>query len=342
MRSTTSAFIPRALGAEDQDFHRHHGVDPGGIAGAFLEASGPGGWCGVAAPSPCGWPGCGSIIRAPTGKAVEAFRALQIEAAHKKERILEEWLNQPFGGNLVGIEAASRAWLGKSAGECSLAESALLIGLPNAPERLRPDRHPEAATRRKALILDRMLQCDMITDAEHAEAMGQEIRIRTRTRSDNERHVGWMAIDRSGRGRVVRTTIDAELQSLAEDMVARHSTGLPEELDIAVVLVELECSSIRALVGSSDPGDPRDGRVNGATARRSPGSSLKPFLYALAFEEHRLSYDSIVSDAPLDLDGWRPRNIEQDFLGPMPAGGRSVAPGTPLRCGSPGISGFPP
>ena len=198
-------FIPRALvAAEDQDFHRHHGVDPGGIAGAFLENLRAGRV--VRGGSTITMQVAGLRMNHPrtyAGKAVEAFRALQIEAAHKKERILEEWLNRaPFGGNLVGIEAASRAWLGKSAGECSLAESALLIGLPNAPERLRPDRHPEAATRRKALILDRMLQCDMITDAEHAEAMGQEIRIRTRTRSDNERHVGWMAIDRSGRGRV--------------------------------------------------------------------------------------------------------------------------------------------
>lgn len=314
--------IPLALiAAEDRSFRQHAGIDPLAIIGALRDNARAGKV--VRGGSTLTMQVAGLRMDHPRtylGKAAEAFRALQIEARHDKDRILQEWLNTaPFGGNLVGIEAASRSWLGKPAQACTLAEAALLIGLPNAPERFRPDRHPDAATRRKTLILDRMLDAGDITATEHADAIAQEIRIRPRVSSDNDRHAGWLAIDRSGRGRVLETTIDPEIQSLIETMVTEHGRRFSRELDIAVVLVDVESAAIRALIGSTDALDPRDGRINGTTARRSPGSTLKPFLYALAFEERRLAPDSIVSDAPLDLDGWRPRNIERDYLGSIPA-----------------------
>lgn len=254
------------------------------------------------------------------GKAVEAFRALQIEAAHDKDRILEAWLNiAPFGGNLVGVEAASRGWFGKAAHECTLAEAALLAGLPNAPERFRPDRHPEAAVHRRRVVLDRMLAEGIIGLEDHAEAVASPLLVRRRDLVRNERHAGWMAIDATGRGRVVDTTIAPSDQAVVETIVDSHAERLPAECDIAVVLVDTETAEIRALVGSSDPLDPRDGRVNGAIASRSPGSALKPFIYAAAFEDGRLAPDSIVDDAPADFAGWRPRNIDRQHLGRVTA-----------------------
>ncbi len=254
------------------------------------------------------------------GKAIEAFRALQIEAEHEKDAIIEAWLNiAPFGGNLVGIEAASRGWFGKSAGECTLAEAALLAGLPNSPERFRPDRHPDAAVKRRRIVLDRMLAEGFIDTDDHAEAIASPLLIRRRDIAGNQRHAGWMAIDAAGRGRVVETTIRPDEQELVESIVADHARRLPNECDIAVVLVDTETGEIRALVGSSDPLDPRDGRVNGAVASRSPGSALKPFIYAVAFDEARLSPDSIVDDAPADFAGWRPRNIDREHLGRITA-----------------------
>jgi penicillin-binding protein 1C len=316
-------WIPEALiAAEDRGFRRHLGVDPLAIVGAFGANANAGRV--VRGGSTITMQVAGLRLDHPRtylGKAVEAFRALQIEARHDKDRILEEWLNTaPFGGNLVGVETASRAWLGKPAGACTLAESALLVALPNAPERLRPDRHPEAATARKNLVLARMLEADVITVDQYREAVEQEILIQRRHAETNERHAGWLAIERSGRGRAVQTTIDPRLQSIIEDTVELHAGALPEELDIAVVLVELETASIRALVGSSDPLDPRDGRVNGAIARRSPGSALKPLIYAQAYDRRRLAPDSIVIDAPLEVDGWRPRNIDHRYRGEMTAG----------------------
>ncbi len=315
-------WIPAAVVAvEDASFRSHAGIDPSAILGA-IKANLAAGRV-VRGGSTITMQVAGMRLGHPRtfpGKAVEAFRAVQLDATYDKDEILEAWLNlAPFGGNLVGIEAASRGWFGRPAAECTLAEAALLAGLPNSPERFRPDRHPDAAMRRRQVVLDRMLDEGVIDPATHTRASAEPLRIRTPDDHGNDRHVGWMAIDDGGRGRVIETTIDPERQATIESIVASHARDLPTELDIAVVLVETETGAIRGLVGSSDPRDLRDGRVNGATARRSPGSALKPFLYAAAFEDERLAPDSIVDDAPADFAGWRPRNIDRRHLGRMPA-----------------------
>ncbi len=320
--ATLGPWIPAAvIAVEDAAFDRHVGVDPAAIVAALQSNLAAGRV--VRGGSTITMQVAGMRLGHPrtlAGKVVEAFRALQIETAHDKHAILEAWLNlAPFGGNVVGIEAASRHWFGKPAGECTLAEAALLAGLPNSPERFRPDRHPEAAMRRRAVVLRRMLEEGMIDAEQHARAVATPVTVRRVVTDGNDRHVGWMAIDVGGRGRVIETTIDSDRQATVEAIVAAHARELPPEVDVSVVLVETVSGEIRALVGSSDPRDPRDGRVNGATARRSPGSALKPFLYAAAFEDERLAPDSIVDDAPTDFDGWRPRNIDRRHLGQMPA-----------------------
>ncbi len=315
-------WIPAAVVAvEDASFQEHAGVDPTAILAA-LKANLTAGRV-VRGGSTITMQVAGMRLGHPRtipGKAVEAFRALQIEVAFDKDEILAAWLNMaPFGGNLVGIEAASRGWFGKPAAACSLAEAALLAGLPNSPERFRPDRHPDAAMRRRSVVLDRMLAEGLIDETQHARADAEPVVVRRRDAVGNDRHVGWMAIDAAGRGLVIETTIEPIHQEIVESIVAAHARTLPAECDISVVLVDTVTGEIRALVGSSDPLDPRDGRVNGATARRSPGSALKPFLYAAAFEDGRLAPDSIVDDAPADFSGWRPRNIDRRHLGRMPA-----------------------
>ena len=315
-------WIPAAvIAVEDASFRNHAGVDPTAILAA-IKANVAAGRV-VRGGSTITMQVAGMRLGHPRtipGKAVEAFRALQIDATLDKDDILETWLNMaPFGGNLVGVEAASRGWFGKPASACTLAEAALLAGLPNSPERFRPDRHPDAAMRRRAVVLDRMLAEGLIDQAQRDRAAAAPVMVRRRDAVDNDRHVGWMAIDAGGRGRVIETTIEPSRQEIVESIVAAHAGTLPKECDISVVLVDTETGEIRALVGSSDPLDPRDGRVNGATARRSPGSALKPFLYAAAFEDGRLAPDSMVDDAPADFAGWRPRNVDRRHLGRMPA-----------------------
>ena len=315
-------WIPHAvIAAEDAAFRRHHGIDLPAVAGAMRDNILAGRV--VRGASTITMQVAGLRLGHPRtfrGKAIEGFRALQIEAEYAKDDILEAWLNiAPFGGNLVGVEAASRAWLGKSAGSCSLSESALLVGLPNSPERFRPDRHPQAALDRRDVVLERMLEHGFISEVEYQKAIQEVILVRGSMANRNDVHAGWMALGRSGRGRVIRTTIDPNLQSIAEGVVQRHADRLPDHLDIALALVDLDTSRLHAVVGSSDFADPRDGQVNGVVARRSPGSALKPFVYATAFEARRLAPSSIVDDAEVDLAGWRPENIDQQYLGEMTA-----------------------
>ncbi|MFB0985900.1 MAG: transglycosylase domain-containing protein [Phycisphaerales bacterium] len=309
------------IATEDLSFYSHLGVDPIAILGAMRDnviagrvVRGASTITMQVAGLKLGHP------RTMPGKAVEAFRALQIEQQYEKEDILEAWMNlASFGGNLVGAETASRAWFGKSLADCSLSEAALLAGLPNSPERFRPDRHPRAARNRRDLVLDRMLGAGMIDDQQHQYAVQTPVVIQEERGSENLQHAGWMALRSGGRGRAIETTIDPNTQSILERIVAHHTAILPRDLDIAVVLVETASGEIRGLIGSSDPLDRRDGQVNGATARRSPGSALKPFIYAAAFEAGRLSPDSIVDDVPIDISGWRPRNIDRGHRGSMPA-----------------------
>jgi penicillin-binding protein 1C len=310
------------VATEDLSFRSHVGVDPLAILGAMRDnviagrvVRGASTITMQVAGLKMGHP------RTIPGKTVEAFRALQIEQRYEKDDILEAWMNlASFGGNLVGAETASRAWFGKSLAECSLPEAALLAGLPNSPERFRPDRHPEAARGRRDLVLDRMLNARMIDETQHRHAVMSPIVLQNERETENLRHAGWMALRSAGRGRAVETTIDPTAQSILERIVADHAAILPRDLDIAVVLVETATGEVRGLIGSSDPLDPRDGQVNGTTARRSPGSALKPFIYAAAFEAGRLAPDSIVDDVPIDISGWRPRNIDRGHRGPMPAG----------------------
>lgn len=309
------------IATEDLSFYSHLGVDPLAILGALRDNAIAGHV--VRGASTITMQVAGLKLGHPRtmpGKAIEAFRALQIEQQYEKEDILEAWMNlASFGGNLVGAETASRAWFGKSLADCSLSEAALLAGLPNSPERFRPDRHPRAARNRRDLVLDRMLDAGMINGQQHQYATQTPVVIQEERESENLRHAGWMALRSGGRGRAIETTIDPTTQSILERIVNHHTAILPKELDIAVVLVETATGQIRGLIGSSDPRDRRDGQVNGTTARRSPGSALKPFIYAAAFEAGRLSPDSVVDDMPIDISGWRPRNIDREHRGSMPA-----------------------
>jgi penicillin-binding protein 1C len=315
-------WIPLAvIAAEDQEYLTHCGIDIPAMGRAVWQNIRMGRV--VRGASTITMQVAGMKLNHPrtySGKSVEAFRALQIEAKYTKDEILEAWLNMAsFGANLVGVETASRAWYGKPAKYCSLSESALLAALPNSPARLRPDRYPEAAVARRNQILDRMLQSNFITPEQHQEALQEIILISPALNCTNDVHVGWMALGRGGGASLLQTTIDPEAQSIAHSIVKQHAQMLPDHLDIALVLVDLETSGIAALIGSSDFADPRDGQVNGTTAKRSPGSALKPFVYAAAFEAGRLSPETVVDDAPLDLGGWRPKNIDRVYFGQMSA-----------------------
>jgi penicillin-binding protein 1C len=247
-------------------------------------------------------------------KAVEAFRALQLERLLTKDEILELYLNlAPYGGNHCGVESGALAHFGKHAADLSLDEATLLAGLPQSPTRYAPARHPERALARRDRVLEAALRTGELSSAQAASAASASLFLSQAPRPELAPHFARLAFARRPQGG--QTTLDAELQRAVEALVERHALDLPARADVSVCVIELESGALRALVGSSDIDDPLDGEVNGATAWRSPGSALKPFVYAAAFEAHLLTPESLLSDAAIELDGWRPHNFDGGFSG---------------------------
>lgn len=310
--------IQATIAVEDERFLMHGGIDPLAVLRAVGQNAS--GFRVVSGASTLTMQICRMLDDRPrtfAAKTIEALRALQLESIYPKRRILETYLNiAPYGRNIRGVEAAARAYFGKSAEQLSLGEAALLAGLPQSPTRLRPDRSPEKARTRRETVLRRMAELGMIDEQQRALASSEPIPTAVCKNPKAAPHAAWLALQRLGGG---RTTIDLSLQTEVERLVARHRPSLPPDCDAAAVVIDILSGDILAMVGSADADHPRHGQVNGCTARRSPGSALKPFVYAAAFEERRLAPDSIVHDILIERAGWSPSNFDRTFVGDLPA-----------------------
>ncbi|MDJ0850511.1 MAG: penicillin-binding protein 1C [Myxococcota bacterium] len=258
-------------------------------------------------------------------KAVEAFRALQLERRFTKDELLELYLNRaPFGGPVEGIGAAAWLSFGKGPAELSLGEAALLTALPRAPVAYDPTRHPEAARRVRDRVLAQLAVRGVFPEAEVARARRQPVPHERRPLPFLAPHFARLASGRAApkEGHTVATELDAATQRAAEALVAGRVAALrPRGIgNAAAVVIETKSRAVRALVGSADFFDPeRPGQVNGALARRSPGSTLKPFLYALAFDRGLTAPEAWLLDVPTDFAGWSPENYDGTYLGRVTA-----------------------
>ena len=311
--------IQATIAVEDQRFYHHPGLDPAAVARAIGQNVSAGRI--VSGASTLNMQICRMMDNRPRtlwAKAVESLRALQLDQLKTKDQILTLYLNvAPYGGNLRGVEAASLAYFGKRAADLSLGEAALLVGLPQSPSRYRPDRNLSAALKRRNVVLGRMVEEQMITEQQHQQARADPIGICKTHRPRRASHAAWLALSRRPDGG--RTTIDLDIQDQIQTLADEHRRRLPDRTEQAVVVIDIARSAITAMVGSGDPNDPVDGQVNGVVARRSPGSALKPFIYAAAFEAGRLNGESIVYDLPIQRDGWAPSNFDRAFSGEVTA-----------------------
>ncbi|MGN6282864.1 penicillin-binding protein 1C [Frateuria sp.] len=253
------------------------------------------------------------------GKFLQIFRALQLEAHLDKTQILDLYLNHaPFGGTIEGVEAASWAYLGKSASRLSRAEAALLAVLPQAPSRLRPDRHPEAARAARDKVLRRLRDegvwmSKQVSDAAIEPVVARSLRAPLAAALLAER-----LHQQQPRARRIVTTIDANLQRAAEDHVASYLARLPPRSSVAVLAVDNATHEARIYIGTGEFADPeRAGHVDMVRARRSPGSTLKPFLYGLALDDGLVTSESLLVDVPQDFGGYHPGNFDEAFSGPV-------------------------
>ncbi len=269
--------------------------------------------------------------RTVPGKLRQMFRALQLEVNYSKEEILTLYLNYaPFGGPVEGVQAAAFAYLGKPALELSHAEAALLAVLPQSPTRLRPDRHPERATRARNKVLRRMAAFGVWDRETVAEAKIERVAPRfnprpmlapllaLRLKSDSDASRSRQDWEQE---RVIRTNIAPFMQQTVSDIVRGFIQGTPDRTSAAALVVENETLAVKAYVGSADFFDnSRFGHVDMIRAFRSPGSVLKPFLYAFALEEGLIHSESLLVDAPFSFRDYRPANFSESFSGPVSAG----------------------
>lgn len=311
--------IDATLAAEDQRFFHHPGVDPV----AAVRAAGQNAASGriVSGASTLTM----QLVKLTRGgertlpsKMSQAALALRLDARADKHSILAAYLNKaPYGMNLVGCEAASRRYFGKPSRELTLSEAALLAGLPRSPSRLNPLRHPEAARERRDFILARMRQDGRITLAQCREAQAQSIAAAWNSFPAQAPHLARRLRHLAPATGAIQTSLEFSIQSAVEAALPRHVTTLPAPINnAAAIVVDVATAEVLARAGSADFfAAPSAGQVDAARARRSPGSTLKPFIYALAMEQHRLYASEKFLDAAIDYGLYNPANFDGEYNG---------------------------
>ncbi len=258
--------------------------------------------------------------RSVVAKLRQFVRALQLEHQFSKAEILDLYLAlAPFGGNLEGVRAAAIAYFGKEPRRLSLAESALLVALPQSPETRRLDRHPDAARAARDRVLDRMVAEGRIAADDAAQAKLAEVPKLRRPMPVLAPHAADQALASHNGSTVIKLTLDGALQRSLEALARDRAAALGPDISIGMIAVDHASGEILARVGSPDYfDDRRAGQVDMTRAVRSPGSTLKPLIYGLAFEDGFVHPDSLIDDRPVRFGGWAPENFDMTFQGTVP------------------------
>ncbi len=312
-------FLKLLLAYEDRRFYAHHGVDPQAMARAAWQlirerqiVSG------------------GSTLSMQVARLMEprehrSFRAklrqvtlaLQLDYALSKRDILSLYLTlAPYGGNLEGIRAASLAYFGKEPRRLSLSEAALLVALPQSPEWRRPDRQPERARLARDRVLDVAVAQAIVPLDEIARAKVEPVPRARKALPAFAPHSSDHIVSREPDKRVHRLTLDAPLQSKLETLARERAIALGPDISVAMIAVDNASGEVRARVASSDYFDKRRaGQVDMTQALRSPGSTLKPFIYGLGFEDGLIHPETLIEDRPARYGGYAPENFDLTFQG---------------------------
>jgi len=312
-------FLDMLIGYEDRRFYQHDGIDWRAAlrAGAQFLAAGR----IVSGASTLTMQVArlldGESTRTVTGKLRQMAMARALEKRFDKDQILTLYLTlAPYGGNIEGIRAASLAYFGKEPARLTPAEAALLVALPQAPESRRPDRDAKAAQAARNRVLDRLTAARVI-DAEVADAAKRERMPEGRRAFPIlAAHLAQEAISRYPDRSVTKLTIDRDLQTSLETLAGERTAVLGSKVSAAIIVADHRTGEILASVGSAGLlEDARDGHVDMTLAVRSPGSTLKPLIYGLAFEQGLAHPESLIEDRPTGFNGYAPTNFDGHYRG---------------------------
>ncbi len=312
-------FIAMLLAYEDRRFYDHRGVDPLALLRAawLLGSNGrivSGGSTLTMQVARLLEP---RTERSLGNKLKQMVRAIQLERAMSKNEILSLYLTlAPYGGNLEGLRAASLAYFGKEPKRLSLAQSALLVALPQSPEWRRPDRAPDAARAARDRVLDRVAAAGLVPADEIAAAQREMSPIARLAMPSLAPHASDQAMLASPDRSIHRLTVDAVLQKHLEDLARDRARALGPEISVAILVLDNASGEMLARVASADYFDERRaGQVDMTQAVRSPGSALKPFIYGVAFEDGLVHPETFIDDRPVRFGNYAPENFDLTFQG---------------------------
>jgi penicillin-binding protein 1C len=317
-------WLPKTLVAvEDKRFYQHFGVDVLALGRALFQNARAGRVLSGASTI------SSQLVRLSvprertlSAKVLEFVGAIKLERRLSKEQILEYYLNRaPFGGPIRGVEAAARIYFGKRAKELSLGEAALLVGLLKGPTAYRPDRNPKAALARRQRIIAAVAEQTGFPDDLRNLALEEALPAFRPAMPSRAWHFADLAFATlPSRGGAVRSTLDLRVQGLLERVLDQQLRRIGGDITAAGVVVDNRSASILAYVGNARF-NPASGLqwVDCAIAPRSPGSTLKPFIYLKAMEAGNIIPASLLADTPLRLGGEAPRNFSKSYRGPVTA-----------------------
>lgn len=315
-------YIDMLIAYEDQRFFVHHGVDPLAVLRAasqalrygevvsggstltmqvarLLENSGTGVW---------------------QGKWRQMRLALALEQRLSKEEILALYLTHaPFGGNLEGVRAATLAWFGKEPQRLTPAQAALLVALPQSPNGRRPDRNPKAANAARVRVLERAVGARVLLEEDAQAASTTPVPTVRREFPSHSTHLADRALAQNPAAVQHQLTVSAALQKSLEGLAAKALRGVEDRASIAVVVADHTSGEILASVGSAGfaAGDQRQGFIDMTQAKRSPGSTLKPLVYGLSFDQGLVHPETFIADKPVRFGPYAPQNFDGQFRGEL-------------------------
>jgi penicillin-binding protein 1C len=317
--SVDPRFLDLLLAYEDKRFATHHGIDPLALGRAFSQL-----FVNFRIVS-----GASTLTmqvarlleprteRSFTAKLKQMVRAVELERALSKDEILSLYLSlAPYGGNLEGVRAASLAYFGKEPRRLTLGEAALLVALPQSPEQRRPDRSMDVARKARDRVLDRLALAGVIPSDEVARAKQEGVPDGRKAMPMLAPHAADAVVGAAPERSTHRLTIDATLQRNLEELARDRARALGPDISVAILAVDNASGEVLARVASADYFDERRaGAVDMTQAVRSPGSTLKPFIYGLGFEDGLIHPATLIEDRPIRYGSYAPENFDLTFQG---------------------------